>query len=69
MIAAWLASFFKLSEISTLMLRAQLGVLVLLDALPEQRAAIAHELAMRSWAEWLEARLDTTIGWCRGGRS
>ena len=71
MIAAWLASFFKLAEISTLMLRAQLGILVLMDALPEQRRAIAHELAVRAWAEAVEERLgEPTCVWTsRGGRS
>ena len=69
MIAAWLHSLLKYADLSTLMLRAQLGILVLMDALPDQRKAIAHELAVRALADAVEMRMGQTIGWCRGGKS
>jgi len=58
-----------LSYVSTSTLRASLATLTLLNVLPEQRAAIAYELAIRDWAEAVERALETTLGLCRGGRS
>jgi hypothetical protein len=69
MIAAWLSSFFRYADLSLSTLRGTLAIYTFLDVLPTEREAIAHEIAMRSWAAWLEARLGTTIAWCRGGRS
>ncbi len=69
MTAPWIAQFLALAELSTGTLRASLATLTMLAVLPKQREAIAHELAMRAWAEAVEAGLSTTIAWCRGGRS
>lgn len=59
----------KLARISTAVLRATLLTLSKLDVLPEQRAAIDHELAVRRWADDVEERLGQTIRWSRGGLS
>ena len=69
MIPAWLRHFFRHASLSTASLRALHATYTFLDVLPGERAAIRYELAMRSWADFVEARLDRTIGWCRGGRS
>lgn len=50
-------------------LRALLVVYGRLDIFPTQRDAIRVELAARAMVAWVEARLHTTIGWCRGGKS
>ena len=66
-------SFWKKSlrfaELETSTLRAMLAVYSLLEVLSAEREAIAHELAMREWAEHWAQHLDETISWCRGGRS
>lgn len=59
----------KLRSLSTTVLRAMLFTLARIDALPEQREAIQAELAMRDWAEAVEARLSTMTRWGRGGLS
>lgn len=69
MIAAWLASFFAYADLSEGTLRATHAALRISGLFARQREAIAYELAMRSWADFLEAHRDRTIAWCRGGRS
>lgn len=69
MTASWLQRFLTHADVSTSTLRATLWLLALLDVRSGERAAIAHELAVRAWAEAIEARLGDTIAWCRGGVS
>ena len=59
----------KYRRLSTSVLRGMFIALDSLDVLKEQRAAIAHELVVRAWAEAVEEQMAETIGWCRGGRS
>ena len=69
MIASKLRRHVALAGVTTPTLKALLWTLRAIDALPEQRAAITHELAVRAWAEAVEERLGDTIGWMRGGKS
>ena len=69
MIAAWLRSFFQYADLSTSTLTATDAALRVSGLFQRQREAIAHELAMRAWAEAVEAHLPETIAWCRGGKS
>lgn len=67
--AAWLHEHITLGDISTAMLRTKLWLLIVCSVRPDRRAAIADELGRRAWAAAVEARLSTTIAWCRGGLS
>jgi hypothetical protein len=67
--ARGLRDSLRLASLPTGSLRVLLVTYAVLDVLPRERAAITYELAMRSWADFIEERLYRTIGWCRGGRS
>lgn len=69
MIAAWIRTFFAYADLSDTTLRASYAALSISGLFARQRAAIAHELAVRAWAEAVEERIGSTIAWCRGGRS
>jgi len=72
MIPAWLCTFFRYASLSTSSLRALGATYRLLGVLPEERDAIAHELAVRAWADAVEERLENELScsWCsRGGQS
>lgn len=69
MIAAWLRSHFDYADLSDTTLRASYAALSISGLFARQRAAIAHELAVRAWAEAVEEKLGSTIAWCRGGKS
>ena len=69
MTLAYLASFFRYARLSPTSLRVLRAAYEACGVFPEEVARITHELAMRSWAEFLAERIDRTIGWCRGGRS
>lgn len=65
----WLASFFRYACMSPASLRVLRGVYQTCGVFPEEQQAITVELAMRSWADFIEAHRNRTIAWCRGGRS
>ncbi len=69
--AAWLSSFFSYADVSSPTLRATHAALQLSGLFGRQRQAIAHELAMRAWADALEQKMaEATCVWTsRGGRS
>ncbi|HXG69946.1 MAG TPA: hypothetical protein VNJ04_04955 [Gemmatimonadaceae bacterium] len=52
----------KYASLSTGVLRGMAATLESLGVLSKQREAIRYELAIREWADAVEARLDTTIG-------
>lgn len=70
-IAPWLTQFFTLADVPDRMLHLTLAGLTLFRRMPRERAAIAHELAVRAWADAVVERLsDRDCVWtCRGGRS
>lgn len=61
----------KYASVSTPTLRGMYAALEVLGVLSRQRAAIAHELAVRAWAEACARQLsDRDCVWTsRGGRS
>lgn len=71
MIAAWLRSFFAYADLSEGTLRATYAALQLSGLFARQRAAIAHELAVRAWAEAVAQQLEEQgcVWTSRGGRS
>lgn len=70
-IAAWLRRHFRYAALSDASLRTLRATYEACGVFPKEREAIAVELAMRSWADFLAARLDRpACVWTeRGGRS
>lgn len=71
MIARWLSALLQYEGIPDSTLRATYAALRISGLFARQRAAIAHELAVRAWAEAVAERLSepTCVWTSRGGRS